>query len=151
MSWCATYRSGYVRLMGANAHLQRRMDELRLTQDELARQMNDALEKITGKPGDVSARTVHNLVSGKTKRPIGRTRAALEKVFGCPVEDLGFGSPRPAVPQEDPVRRRTFMTSAAGTAAAAIAPYPTAPKRVGQSDVSKLESKFAAIIAQDHH
>lgn len=133
--------------MGENVILKRRMVELGLTQDELARQMNDALEEITGRLGDVSARTVRNLVNGSTRRPIGRTCAALEKIFGCSVEDLGFASPRTAAPQEDPVRRRTFMTSAAG---AAIAPELGASRRVGHGDVKRLEAKFAAIIAQDH-
>ncbi|MEU1803887.1 helix-turn-helix transcriptional regulator [Streptomyces sp. NPDC019937] len=136
--------------MGVNVILKRRMAELGLTQHEFAARMNDAIEEITGKPGDVSDRTVRNLVNGRTKRPIGRTCAALEKVFGRSVEDLGFTSPRTASPQEDPVRRRTFMTSAAGTATAAVVPGLAAPQRVGQSDVKRLEIKFAAIIAQDH-
>ncbi|WP_063736867.1 helix-turn-helix transcriptional regulator [Streptomyces sp. RTd22] len=133
--------------MGVNVILKRRLVELGLTQDELARQMNDAIEEITGRPGDVSARTVRNLVNGSTTRPIGRTCAALAKVFGCSVDDLGFASPRTAAPQEDPVRRRTFMTSAAG---AAVVPGLGAPRRVGHSDVKRLEATFAAIIAQDH-
>ncbi len=145
MYWC-----GYVRFMGANAILRRRMEELGLTQEELARRMNQALQEITGKPGDVSARTVRNLLGGKTKRPIGRNCAALERVFGCPTEDLGFSPPRTAAPQEDPVRRRTFITSAAGTTAAVAAPALASPKRVGHSDVARLEAKFAAIVAQDH-
>jgi len=133
--------------MGENVILKRRMVELGLTQDELARQMNDALEEITGRLGDVSARTVRNLVNGSTRRPIGRTCAALERVFGCSVADLGFASPRTAASQEDPVRRRTFMTSAAG---AAVVPGLGAPRRVGHGDVKRLEATFAAIIAQDH-
>ncbi|MER5659719.1 hypothetical protein [Streptomyces mirabilis] len=49
---------------------------------------------ITGEPGDASARTVHNLLNGISRRPIGRTCAAPERVFGCRVEDLGFSAPR---------------------------------------------------------
>ena len=136
--------------MEVNLILKGRMDELGLTQEEFAARMNDALAEITGRPGDVSDRTVRNLLSGSTKRPIGRTCAALEKVFSCPVEDLGFKPPRSAAPQEDPVRRRTFMTSAAGTATAAVVPALAAPKRVGHGDVARLEAKFAAILDQDH-
>jgi transcriptional regulator with XRE-family HTH domain len=136
--------------MGVNAILKGRMNELGLTQEEFAARMNDALSEITGRPGDVSDRTVRNLLSGRTRRPIGRTCAALEKVFSCPVEDLGFSPPRSAAQQEDPVRRRTFMTSAAGTATAAVVPAAIAPRRIGQSDVARLESKFTAIIDQDH-
>lgn len=136
--------------MGVNLALKARMDELGVTQEEFAARMNHALGQITGRPGDVTDRTVRNLLSGRTRRPIGRTCAALEKVFGCPVEDLGFESPRSAAPREDPLRRRTFMTSATGTAAAAMAPGLIATKRVGQSDVARLEAKLAAIIDQDH-
>lgn len=71
--------------------------------------MNAALHSITGRPGNMSARSVWNLVNGRTTRPIGRTRAALEQVFGCPLSDLGFASPATA-PPEDPVHRRTFWT-----------------------------------------
>ena len=59
--------------MAANIVLAERMKQLQLTQDELARQMNDALASLTGKPGDVSARTVRNLLSGATRgRSAGR-------------------------------------------------------------------------------
>ena len=70
--------------MGVNVILKGRMDELGLTQEEFAARMNDALAEIMGRPGDFSDRTVRNLLSGSTTRPIGRTCAALEKVFGCP-------------------------------------------------------------------
>jgi transcriptional regulator with XRE-family HTH domain len=136
--------------MGANLVLRQRMDELGLTQEELAARMNDALAEITGRHGDVSDRTVRNLLSGSTRRPIARTCAALEKVFGCSAEALGFRPPRSAAAREDPVRRRTFMTSATGTAATAVVPAPAVPTRVGQSDVARLQAKFAAIIDQDH-
>ncbi|MDX3763354.1 helix-turn-helix transcriptional regulator [Streptomyces sp. AK02-04a] len=69
------------------------MEELGLTQDELARQLNKALLQITGRPGEISSRTIRNLLSGRHSRPIGRTCAALEHVFGCPVEELGFSAP----------------------------------------------------------
>ncbi|WP_328465844.1 helix-turn-helix domain-containing protein [Streptomyces sp. NBC_00448] len=136
--------------MAANALLKKRMADLGLTQEELAARMNDVILKVTGRPGDVSDRTVRNLLSGSTVRPIARTCAALEAVFSCHVEDLGFKPPRSAAPQEDPVRRRTFMASAAGTATAGLAPALVGPKRVGSSDVARLETKFAAIIAEDH-
>jgi tetratricopeptide (TPR) repeat protein len=48
------------------------------------------------------------------------------------------------------VRRRTFMTSATGTATAAVVPELAVPGRVGQSDVARLQAKFAAVIDQDH-
>lgn len=148
--WCGTHWCRYFRRMAANALLKKRMADLGLTQEELAARMNDVILKVTGRPGDVSDRTVRNLLSGSTVRPIARTCAALEAVFSCHVEDLGFKPPRSAAPQEDPVRRRTFMASAAGTATAGLAPALVGPKRVGSSDVARLETKFAAIIAEDH-
>ncbi|WP_258021068.1 helix-turn-helix domain-containing protein [Streptomyces anatolicus] len=125
------------------------MDELGLTQDELADRMNSALAVITGRPGDVSARTVRNLLNGASCRPIGRTCAALELVFGCPVEDLGFSAPRAMpYPQEGPVRRRTFITSATGTAAAAV-PLVTQRRAVGMSDVARASAGMNALVEAD--
>ncbi|MDF3143527.1 helix-turn-helix transcriptional regulator [Streptomyces sp. T21Q-yed] len=135
--------------MGANAILKSRMDELGLTQDELAGRMNTALAEITGRPGDVSARTVRNLLNGTSRRPIGRTCAALERVFGCPVEDLGFRAPRTMQhPQEGPVRRRAFIASATGTAASAV-PFVVQRRAVGMSDVARAAAAMNALVEAD--
>ncbi|MGQ4329293.1 hypothetical protein [Streptomyces hayashii] len=107
--------------------------------------MNAALAEITGRPGDVSDRTIRNLLNGTSRRPIGRTCAALERVFGCPVEDLGFSAPRTMQhPQEDPVRRRTFLTSATGSAAAAV-PLVAQRRTVGMSDVARVAAGMNAL------
>jgi hypothetical protein len=58
--------------MGANGVFKSRMEELGLTQEELAGRMNAALAQITGRPGDVSDRTIRNLLNGTSRRPIGR-------------------------------------------------------------------------------
>ncbi|MGW3424895.1 helix-turn-helix domain-containing protein [Streptomyces phaeochromogenes] len=135
--------------MGANAVLKSRMEELGLTQDELAGRMNAALAEITGRPGDVSARTVRNLLNGTSCRPIGRTCVALERVFGCPVEDLGFSAPRTMQhPQEDPVRRRAFLTSATGTAAATV-PLVAQRRTVGMSDAARAAAGMNALVEAD--
>ncbi|MEW2303819.1 helix-turn-helix transcriptional regulator [Streptomyces sp. NPDC006655] len=136
--------------MAANAILKSRMDELGLTQEELAGRMNAALAEIIGRPGDVSDRTVRNLLNGTSRRPIGRTCAALERVFGCPVEDLGFSAPRTMHPpqEEDPVRRRTFITSATGTAAAAV-PLVAQRRAVGMSDVARAAAGMNALVEAD--
>ncbi|AZP14732.1 XRE family transcriptional regulator [Streptomyces aquilus] len=137
--------------MAANAVLKRRMEELGLTQDELAGRMNTALAEITGRPGDVSARTVRNLLNGTSRRPIGRTCAALERVFGCSVQDLGFSAPRTMQhPQEDPVRRRTFIASATGTASAAV-PLLAQRRTVGMSDVARAAKGMNALVTADQH
>ncbi|EFL20154.1 predicted protein [Streptomyces sp. C] len=134
-------------VMPANAVLKRRMRELGLTQDELASQMNIALLKIIGRPGEVSARTVRNLVNGATRRPIGRTCAALEAVFGCPTADLGFDPPRTAAPAEDPVHRRTLLVAATGTAVAAAA--PARHSRLGQPDADRFHLEYTHLLRDD--
>ncbi|MFI2431915.1 helix-turn-helix domain-containing protein [Streptomyces sp. NPDC018693] len=133
--------------MGANAVLKARMEELGLKQDELADRLNKALAEITGRPGDIGDRTVRNLLNGTSRRPIGRTCVALERVFGCPVEELGFSAPRSMHrPQEDPVRRRTFLTSATGTAAA---PLVGQRRSVGMSDVERAAAGMHALVEAD--
>ncbi|MET7728116.1 helix-turn-helix transcriptional regulator [Streptomyces mirabilis] len=135
--------------MGENLALKNRMAELGLKQEELARQLNDALWDITGRPGDISARTVRNLLSGASRRPIGRTCAALSRVFGCAVEDLGFSAPSSMHhPPEDPVRRRNFLASTTGTAAAAI-PLVKQRRSVGMSDVSRVAAGMNALVEAD--
>ncbi|MDV9195334.1 helix-turn-helix transcriptional regulator [Streptomyces sp. Wh19] len=133
--------------MGANVILKERMSELGLTQDELAHQMNVALEALGGRPGDVSARTVRNLLNGSTRRPIGRTCAALEAVFGCPVSTLGFDPPRTAARAEDSVHRRTFLVVATGTAVAAA--VPPGRSRLGQSDADRFHQEYAELLRDD--
>jgi transcriptional regulator with XRE-family HTH domain/tetratricopeptide (TPR) repeat protein len=135
--------------MGTNRILQSRMQELGLTQEELAGQLNKALLDITGQPGEVSSRTVRNLLSGQSKRPISRTCAALERVFGCPVEDLGLSAPRSMQhPPEEPVRRRDFIASTTGTAAAA-APVIKTHNSVGMTDVARIAAGMNQLIEAD--
>ncbi|MFH8588505.1 XRE family transcriptional regulator [Streptomyces celluloflavus] len=136
--------------MGVNAALASKMAEHGLTQVELARQLNAAIERLTGMPGDVSDRTVRNLLTGATRRPIKRTRDALEAVFGCSVETLGFTAPSNTAPPEDPVDRRTFISSATGAAAAAATPL-LAPnqQRVGVSDVERLAKGLDRLTTLD--
>ncbi|MFI9200144.1 helix-turn-helix domain-containing protein [Streptomyces sp. NPDC053048] len=133
--------------MAANELLQSRMAEAGYKQAELARKVNALLPP--GYHGTVSDRTIRNWLRGKTRWPHPRHREALEKLFGCTAEDLGFIPPLPA-DEEDPVHRRDFVTAATGTAVAAAVPTRAAPKRVGLSDVERLQEKFAAIIATDH-
>jgi hypothetical protein len=133
--------------MGANVVLKARMDELGLKQHELAQRLNDALAVITGRPGGIGDRTVRNLLNGASRRPIGRTCVALESVFGCSVEELGFGAPRSMHhPQEDAMRRRTFLTSATGAATSPL----VAPRRsVGMSDVDRAAAALRALVEAD--
>ncbi|MFE1253482.1 XRE family transcriptional regulator [Streptomyces fungicidicus] len=135
--------------MGANLVLQRRLDQLGFTQEELAARLNAALQEITGRPGEISSRTVRNLLNGSSRRPIGRTCAALERVFGCPVADLGFSAPSSMQhPPEGPVRRRDFIVSTTGTAAAAV-PVVKQLRSVGMADVARASASMNQLVKAD--
>ncbi|MFC5027193.1 XRE family transcriptional regulator [Streptomyces fildesensis] len=134
-----------------NAALQSRMRERKLRQRELADLVNDAISQLTGRAGEVSERVVRRWLTGQTRWPQERQKLALEAVFGCPILELGF-IPRGAsipVPPEEPVHRRSFITATATAALSAAAPA-LATSRVGSSDIERLETKFAALIASDH-
>ncbi|MEV8330357.1 helix-turn-helix transcriptional regulator [Streptomyces niveus] len=136
--------------MEDNQSLKRRMAEAGFTQEELAEAVNADL-RAAGYEGSVSDRTVRNWLTGKTRWPHRRQRAALEAVFNCPAVELGF-VPRRGEPSssgmaspEDAVLRRHFISVSTGTALASVA-----QQRVGASDVQRLLSKFAVLIASDH-
>ncbi|MER6240045.1 helix-turn-helix transcriptional regulator [Streptomyces clavifer] len=135
--------------MGVNLVLRGRLNQLGLTQEELAVRLNGALQEITGRPGDISSRTVRNLLNGSSRRPIGRTCTALERVFGCPVADLGLSAPSSMQhPPEDPVRRRDFIASTTGAAAAAV-PFGKQRRSVGMTDVSRAAAGMNLLVATD--
>lgn len=134
--------------MGVNTVLRDRMAQLGLTQEQLAERLNDALREITGRPGDTSARAVRNLLNGSSRRPIGRTCAALERVFGCSVEDLGLTAPR-SMPRAP---RRSFMISTARTAVAAtsvVVPVARQRRAVGMTDVARATAGMDALVEAD--
>ncbi|MGX2994895.1 XRE family transcriptional regulator [Streptomyces sp. JNUCC 64] len=136
--------------MGVNAVLRERMIELGVTQDELAERCNQALLEITGRLGDMSARTIRNLLSGATQRPIGRTCVALERVFGCSVADLGFRAPSSMQhPPEDPVRRRDFMVASTGAAGAVAVPVGKQRRSVGMTDVARASAGMNKLVEAD--
>ncbi|MFC5911768.1 XRE family transcriptional regulator [Streptacidiphilus monticola] len=136
-----------------NEQLAAAMERAGLNQGELAEAVNSQLDAAGLKPS-VTDRTVRYWLAGKTRWPQKAIRRALVAVFGCHIEDLGFVPPPPrgraaVVPPEDSaLLRRTFLT-AVGTAAA-VAPLPPAPRRIGMGDVERLHQRFAEIIAQDH-
>ncbi|MGW2044231.1 helix-turn-helix transcriptional regulator [Streptomyces sp. NPDC001858] len=145
----------------ANEKFKARMRELGFTQEELAEAINRAIEQVTGRQGTVSVRTIHNLATGRTRWPQVRQRLALEAVFGCTTIELGFtpharSSVEQPTPEssrhhkEEPVLRRTFLTSASASALAPIAGSSSLSGRIGQSDVNRLAAQFALIIANDN-
>lgn len=137
--------------MEGNASLSSAMREAGLTQAALAEAVNEYL-RLHGHEGTVSDRTVRNWLTEKTRWPHPRQREALEAVFGCTAETLGFRPPaasRPTEP-ESPVRRRNFLTATTGTAVAVVAPVQDSrPTSVGTSDVIRLRSGLDALMALD--
>ncbi|MEU6059783.1 helix-turn-helix transcriptional regulator [Streptomyces sp. NPDC047097] len=140
--------------MEGNDILRARMADGGLTQTELAEAVNADL-RAAGYEGTVSDRTVRNWLTGKSRWPHQRQRAALEAVFDCPVTELGFaprgGCSSSEPPPEDPVHRRRFVSASAGAVlATAATPAHGARPRVGSGDVERLLAKFALIVASDH-
>ncbi len=126
------------------------MDETGFSQGELAKAVNDALEDAGERP-TVGDRTVRTWLTGKTAWPHRAKREALEAVFGCTAEALGFiPPPSPEPPPEDPdVIRRRFVTAAGGTVAAVALPTSTRPQSVGTSDVIRLRNGIDTLTALD--
>ncbi|MGK4583498.1 XRE family transcriptional regulator [Kitasatospora sp. HPMI-4] len=137
--------------MGENVALRRHMDDLGLTQAELAHQVNIEIGRLTGKPGTVSERTVYNWLSGASRWPPAKIQAALKAVFGCTGPDLGFIHPGKArtAPGAD-VKRRQFIAVIGGTALAGTASATATPRRIGTGDIDRLNARFTDLIASDH-
>ncbi|WP_411152774.1 helix-turn-helix domain-containing protein [Streptomyces sp. A30] len=137
--------------MEGNESLNNAMQERGLTQVELADAVNSRLI-CAGHDGTVGDRTIRNWLTGKTRWPHPRQRAALEAVFGYTAEELGFNPParrrRPATEPELPVRRRNFLSATTGTAATVV-PFVGAPPQVGTSDVLRLRSGLDALMQLD--
>ncbi|MFB7111712.1 XRE family transcriptional regulator [Streptomyces sp. NPDC056291] len=130
--------------MEGNSSLTNAINEAGFTQAELADVLNSHL-RARGHDGTVTDRTVRYWLTGKTRWPHPRQRQALEGVFGCPIESLGFQPPRRE--PESPVRRRNFLTATTGTAAAVI--VDARPQRVGTSDVIRLRAGIDTLMALD--
>ncbi|MFE1391101.1 XRE family transcriptional regulator [Streptomyces albogriseolus] len=139
-----------------NDALEAWMAEHGHSSNSLAEAVNRALERLTGRPGGLDGSSIRSWKAGRVRWPKSATRKALEDVTGLPASELGFvprarTSANPAAPQEDPdMKRRTLVGGLAAAAAAAAAPGTTAPRRIGMSDVDRLQQRFAEIIASDH-
>lgn len=123
------------------------MQHLGMTQTELADALSAAIEDIRGGATHVSERTVRYLLTGRTRWPQVRTRRALETVFHCSIEELGFVPPSAGHNrQEEPVERRAFFSAAAGVAALPLASGPT---RLSISDLARLHVELDGLVADD--
>ncbi|MFE3886532.1 hypothetical protein ACFXPQ_27105 [Streptomyces lydicus] len=130
------------------------MTEHGYSSNTLADAVNQAIGDLTGRLGGLDGSSVRDWKSGRVRWPKSASRAALEKVTGLPATALGFVPRRraasaPALSQEDPVNRRSFLSATAATAALPV-PAVGAPHLIGASTVSMLQRKFAGLVAGDH-
>ncbi|MFJ4617576.1 XRE family transcriptional regulator [Streptomyces sp. NPDC088812] len=140
-----------------NTVLEAWMTEHGYSSNSFAEAVNRAIERLTGRPGGLDGSSVRAWKAGRVTWPKSAARTALEDVTGLPAVALGFvprsrPSSTPAPPQqEDPdMKRRTLVGSIAAAAAAAAAPGTASPRRIGMSDVNRLNKRFTEIIASDH-
>ncbi|MFF3313147.1 XRE family transcriptional regulator [Streptomyces sp. NPDC002952] len=139
-----------------NTALEAWMEEHGYSSNSLADAVNGALEQLTGHCGGLDGSSVRDWKAGRVRWPKSATRKALETVSGLPATALGFvprgrSSSAPAAPQEDPdMKRRTLVGGATAAAAAVAAPGIAGTRRIGLSDVGRLQARFAEVIASDH-
>lgn len=135
--------------MTGNELLQRKLSEKGFTQAELAEALNTWLRN-HGQEGTVSDRMVRYWLTGKTRRPWERTGLALQAVFGCSLEGLGFTPPARTSPSrttEQPVNRRSFLSVTTASAASPL--MGAAPSFVGFTEVTMIRRRLDALNALD--
>ncbi|MFI1305562.1 XRE family transcriptional regulator [Streptomyces sioyaensis] len=139
-----------------NATLEAWMKESGYSSNSLAEAVNSAVGELTGNVGGLDGSSVRDWKAGRVRWPKSATRVALEKVTGLPATALGFvprgraPSSAPAPPPEDPVERRRFLAAGTALAAAAATPASGSHRRIGKSDVERLQCRFDDIVARDH-
>lgn len=142
----------YLRRVYENAKLEARMKQLVLGQAELAREVNLAVERLTGKPGSVTDADVRRWLRGQTKWPQDRIRLCIEEVLEASSEALGFVPRRKktGAPSEDgPVLRRKFGSAAGGAILSLAIPQAAPRGRLGVSDAQRFQQDYAAILQKD--
>ncbi|MFJ8402777.1 XRE family transcriptional regulator [Streptomyces microflavus] len=140
-----------------NTVLEAWMTEHGYSSNSLADAVNRAVEQLTGRVGGLDGSSVRAWKAGRVAWPKSATRTALEDVTGLPAVALGFvprgrpsPTPAPSHQEEHDMKRRTLVGGIAAAAAAAAAPGTASPRRIGMSDVNRLNKRFAEIIASDH-
>ncbi|MBN1172310.1 MAG: hypothetical protein JXA67_09050 [Micromonosporaceae bacterium] len=151
---------------GRNAPLAERIDELGMTEQELADALNHSIEQNTGRQRSITDRYIRYLLAGQITWPWPDTRCALEDVLQRPVSELGFrprgnsSSPiddrtrRLEVPMKGPcpVERRRLIGITGGLAAGVALPaVPALPERgrLGMSDIDRLRQPLARLVTID--
>ncbi|MGX1483152.1 hypothetical protein RKD45_002228 [Streptomyces griseus] len=138
-----------------NEALEAWMEDHQRSSNSLAKAINEALEDLTGTLGTYDGRHVREWRSGRVRWPNTATRKVLEEISGMSAVDLGFvprgrSSSTAAPPQEDPMHRRTLVAGTISAAVAAATPATASTRKIGMSDVGRLQEKFAAVVVSDH-
>ncbi|WP_353946460.1 hypothetical protein ABII15_35900 [Streptomyces sp. HUAS MG91] len=138
-----------------NEALEAWMSDHGYSSNSLAKEVNSGLERLTGKLGKCDGRQVREWRAGRARWPNVATRTVLEELSGRTAVELGFvprGRPSStaAPPQEDPMYRRTLVAGTVSAAVAAAVPGTASPRRIGMTDVTRLQDLFAAVVASDH-
>ncbi|WP_432161243.1 XRE family transcriptional regulator [Streptomyces sp. NRRL F-5630] len=121
----------------------------------LAEAINTEVGRLTGRDGGYDDASVRALKAGRIRWPNAVTRKALEAIAGRSALALGFvprsRTPLPGGRQQEDVdmKRRTVALGGVAAAVAAAAPS-SASRRIGMSDVRRVQDKFTEIIASDH-
>ncbi|MFE5730227.1 hypothetical protein ACFQ7A_04845 [Streptomyces sp. NPDC056528] len=143
-----------------NAILEVLLDEYDYTHRSLADEVNQVAETIFGRRGDCSDRHVRRWISGEVRWPWTRYLLPLERIFERPPEAIGFiprgaasaNLPRPPEPEhqeEDPMRRRRFITASAATTVTAVLGIDQTPARgrLSMSDVGRVHERIGRLDA----
>ncbi|MFI1576848.1 hypothetical protein ACH4VQ_39410 [Streptomyces anulatus] len=134
--------------------------EYGFTHRSLADEVNQVSGRIFGRPGAATDRDVRRWISGAVRWPTGRYLLPLAEIFDRPPEAMGFvprgrSSRLPAPPssvrpgQEEPVKRRAFLTaSTAATLTLALRLEETPVRgRLTTADVDRIATTIGRLDA----
>ncbi|MFD4793228.1 hypothetical protein [Streptomyces anulatus] len=144
----------------ANTILTVLLREYGYTHRSLADEVNRISGRVFGRPGAATERDVRCWISGAVRWPTGRCLLPLAEIFDRPPEAMGFvprghSSRLPAPPssvrpgQEEPVKRRAFLTaSTAATLTLALRIEETPVRgRLTMTDVDRITTTIGRLDA----
>ncbi|WP_405504630.1 twin-arginine translocation signal domain-containing protein [Streptomyces anulatus] len=130
------------------------------THRSLAAEVNQVSEGIYGRPGAATDRDVRRWVSGHVRWPTTRYLLPLAEIFERPPEAMGFvprgrssrlpaPSSRSRPGQEDPVKRRAFLTASTATTVALALGLEQTPTRgrLTMADVDRVNQTIGRLDA----
>ncbi|WP_241837723.1 hypothetical protein [Streptomyces sp. CB02115] len=144
-----------------NAILTVLLREYGFTHRSLADEVNRISGRIFGRPGAATDRDVRRWTSGSVRWPTGRYLLPLAEIFDRPPEAMGFVPrgrtsrlpvpPAPARPgQEEPVKRRAFLTASTAASVALVLRLEETPVR-GRLTGADIDRVTAAVGRLDAH